>query len=208
LGRILDAARGGDVTTEQRRVFGLGGLTLLLTAGSLYLLWPVSTEPPRRDPAVSPPPARTEPAPPPPSAAPEPVREASLSQVPPQQLAEAPRTPDLPLDPRERLKALQPLRREVVAGLADLAGRVEACSLRDANIFLTLETLEGRVRVLEVRVMSAGAGTGAAGDAEPVARDDGAARCVRGALERTIISAPSARPGRQWEMPWGPGMVP
>ena len=117
-------------------------------------------------------------------------------------------TPALPPDPRARLKALEPLRREVFAGLADLAGRVEACGVRDANLHLTLETLEGRVRVMEVRVMPAGAGTGGTTDAEPVALEDHPARCVRGALERTIISAPSAKPGRQWEMAWSPGASP
>ena len=197
------------MTTEQRRVFGLGGLTLLLTAGSLYLLWPVSTEPPRRDPAEPPPAARTEPAPPPPTAAPEPVREALATPG----AAAAARGGAQDARPaagpaRAAQGARSPCAARSSPGSADLDGRVEACSLRDANLFLTLETLEGRVRVLEVRVMSAGAGTGAAGDAEPVARDDGAARCVRGALERTIISAPSARPGRQWEMAWGPGMMP
>jgi hypothetical protein len=195
------------VTTEQRRVLGLGGLTLLFTAGAVYLLWPASTEPPRRAPVAPPPAARTEPAPALATPAPDPVREAPPPQVPPPPAEEA-KAPALPMDPRERLKALEPLRREVFAGLADLDGRVEACRLRDARLFLTLETLDQRVRVLAVRVEPAGAGTEEASGAAPVALDEGAARCVRGALERTIISAPSAKPGRQWEMPWGPGAKP
>jgi hypothetical protein len=196
------------VTTEQRRIIGLGGLTLLLTTGALYVLWPEPTGPARPAPVEAPRAAPSEPPPVPVAPAPEPVREAQPPPPPPRPAAEAPRPSDLPTDPRERLKALEPLRREVFAGLADLDGRVEACRLRDASLYLTLETLDGRVRVLEVRVAPVGAGTGGPGEGEPAALDDGAARCVRGALERTIVSAPSARPGRRWEMAWWPGARP
>jgi len=192
------------VDDRQLRRLGLGGIAILVAAGALYFMWPESPEPrrPARFEASPASPAAPAPAGGPP--APEPVRAPTLQSP----RADEPRSPDLPADPRARLKALEPLRREVFAGLADLAGRVEACSLSDPNLFLTLETLDGRVRVLEVRVMPAGAGTGGITDAEPVPRDDHPARCVRGALERTIISAPSAKPGRQWEMAWSPGASP
>ncbi len=196
------------MTTGHWRQLGLGGVAILFTAGSLYVLWPEPTRPTRPAPVEAP---RAAPSEPPPVAAPpapEPVREARPLPPPPRPAVEAPRPPDLPLDPRERLEALEPLRREVFAGLKDLDGRIEACRLRDATLFLTLETLDQRVRVLEVRVEPAGAGTEEASGADPVALDENAARCVQGALERTIVSAPSARPGRQWEMAWGPGMSP
>lgn len=196
------------MTIEQWRQLGLGGITLLFLGGAIYVLWPASTEPPRRAPAVPPPAAFTEPAPLPPPPAPEPVRETLPPRVPPPPVAQAATAPDVPLDPRERLKSLEPLRREVFAGLADLDGRVEACRLRHANLFLTLETLDQRVRVVQVRVEQPATETEEASGSAPVALDDGAARCVRGALERTIISAPSARPGRQWEMAWWPGAKP
>jgi hypothetical protein len=185
---------------------GLGAIALLLVAGVYYTVRPGPPGPQVAAHVEAPPAAPSEPVPAAASPVEEPVREQVALPPPPR--AEEPGPPDLPTDPRERLRALEPLRREVFAGLADLAGRVEACGLRDASLSLALETLDGRVRVLEVRVMPVGAGTGGTADAEPAPQDDRAARCVRGALERTIISAPSARPGRQWEMAWGPGMAP
>jgi hypothetical protein len=196
------------LTTEPWRQLGLGGITVLLLAGTVYVLWPEPAPPSRPAPVEAGPLQRSEPAPVAALPAPEPVREAPPPQVLPRPPAEEVKPPALPLDPRERLKALEPLRREVYAGLADLDGRVEACRLRNANLLLTLETLDQRVRVVQVRVEQAGAGAEEASGATPVALDDSAARCVRGALERTIISAPSAKPGRQWEMAWGPGAKP
>jgi len=196
------------VTTEQWRQLGLGGVTVLLLGGAVYVLWPEPTPATRPAPVEARPPARPEPAPVALPPAPEPVREAPTPRPPPQPPAEAPQTPELPLDPRERLKALEPLGREVFAGLRDLDGRIEACQLRNASLRLTLETLEGQVRVLRVRVVPLGAETEGATGVAPLPLDEGAASCVRGALERTIVSAPSARPGRQWEMPWWPGARP
>jgi hypothetical protein len=200
------------VTTEQWRQLGLGGITVLFLGGAAYVLWPEPTPPKRPAPVEARPPARSEPAPVASLPAPEPIREAPTPQPqpppPPQPPAEATSTPELPMDPRERLKALEPLGREVFAGLRDLDGRVEACRLRDASLRLTLETLDGQVRVLRVRVVPLGAATEEATGVAPLPLDEGAASCVRGALERTILSAPSARPGRQWEMAWWPGANP
>ncbi len=198
------------MTTEPWRQLGLGGITVLLLAGTAYVLWPEPAPPNRPAPAEPSPRQRSEPAPVAALPAPEPLREAPTPQPPPQPqpLAEATSTPELPMDPRERLKALEPLGREVFAGLRDLDGRIEACRLRDASLRLTLETLDGQVRVLRVRVMPLGAATEEATGVAPLPIDEGAARCVRGALERTIISAPSAKPGRQWEMAWWPGASP
>ena len=196
------------MTTEPWRQLGLGGITVLLLAGTAYVLWP-EPAPPRRPAPVEPSPRQpSEPAPVAARLAPGPVRVDPSPQPPPQALAEEVKPPALPMDPRERLKALEPLRREVFAGLKDLDGRIGACRLRDASLRLILETLDGRVRVLEVRVVPAGAATEEATGAVASPIDEVAARCVVGALERTIISAPSARPGRQWEMAWGPGMSP
>jgi hypothetical protein len=194
------------VADQRLRHYGWAAITLLFAAGSFYVLQLEPAEPSRPAPVEH---RRTPPAGPVPAAGSpmvEPVREQVSLPAPPR--TEEPKPPDLPIDPRERLKALEPLRQEVFAGLADLAGRVEGCGLRDASLSLALETLDGRIRVLEVRVLPVGAGTGGTSDAEPVARDDHAARCVRGALERTTFTAPSAKPGRKWGMAWAPGMAP
>lgn len=194
------------MTTSGKFLAGLAGIALLFAASLLALR---ATDPgapalpaaATREAATDL--AATTPAPSP-APGPAQLRPAAEPAFAPAEAAASP----LPSDIRERQRALEPLRREVFAGLAELDGRVEACQLRDGALHLTLETLEGRVRVLQVRVTATGAGQLATEDQAPPPRDDAAARCVRGALELAVVSAPSARPGRRWEMSYWPGAGP
>jgi hypothetical protein len=107
-----------------------------------------------------------------------------------------------------RPKAFGPLRRAIQAGLEEAAEGVRACRLPEAAITLTLETLEGRIRVAAVAVQPAGAATAEATGVAPTPLDETGVRCVTSALEGRTFDAPGARPGRRWEMPWTPGAPP
>ncbi len=108
----------------------------------------------------------------------------------------------------ERAAALEPLRQEVFAGLASLEPRIDGCQLRDAELLLTLETMDGGVRVVEVQVAAAGPSTAEATGIAPTPLDDHAVRCVRRNLEQASFKAPSAVAGRRWELAWRPGSRP
>lgn len=114
----------------------------------------------------------------------------------------------LPASMEERVKALEPLRLEVTRGLAEHEGRIEACRLRGVELVVTLETLDRRVRVLDVAPRGADGGTDASGGVAPPQPDEEAVRCVRGALGRTVFAAPSAAPGRTWQMSYVAGSRP
>jgi hypothetical protein len=101
-----------------------------------------------------------------------------------------------------RLKAFGPLRRDTLAGLEELAEGVRACRLPDAAITLTLETLEGRVRVAAVALQPAGASAAETTGGTSAPLDENGVRCVTGALQGRTFEVQSAQPGRRWEMPW------
>jgi hypothetical protein len=120
----------------------------------------------------------------------------------------APEAPSAkPTSPEELLRQLAPLRNEVEAGLADLSPRVAHCGAFSDGLVLTLEALHGVVRIARVdagthpEAPDAEAGAGRAPDEDQV-------RCVRSALEGNSLAAPSAKPGRRWDMPWWPGLAP
>ncbi|HYG70435.1 MAG TPA: hypothetical protein VD838_22350, partial [Anaeromyxobacteraceae bacterium] len=99
-----------------------------------------------------------------------------------------------------------PLQRDVFRGLRELEGRIAHCPLDGAALFVTLESLEGTVRIAETRLEPV--------DGDPASEpagssvDEDAARCVRSAVEGVVFGAPNAKPGRRWEMPWAPGAAP
>lgn len=133
--------------------------------------------------------------------------EAAPVQAPPVVRVSAPGS-DLPSSMAERAKALEPLRLEVLAGLATLDHRIEGCQLRDADVLLTLETTDGGVRVADLQVAAAGAATAEATGIAPSPLDEHAVRCVRRALEQASFKASSAEAGRQWQLAWRPGSRP
>jgi hypothetical protein len=113
---------------------------------------------------------------------------------------------ELPRDPSARLRALEPLRREVFAGIAEHHWRVRHCGVTDATIYVTVESLDGAVRIVEARVEEAPS-TEPGADREAASADPAVEACVRSALVRNVIGAPSAKPGRRWEMPFVPGAI-
>jgi len=176
---------------------GLGAVALFDRALPATAPGPARAAPPS---VQAPPPRPLEPLPPLPSPA-----------APPAQPAPAPQPAKaevLPSEPAARVVALEPLRREVHAGLEMLATTVRACRLPDVDLMLTLETLPGRVRVSEVVIQPRGAAEAERTSAPLPALDIEAARCVRGALEGRVLEAPSSQPGRPWVMTWEPGATP
>jgi hypothetical protein len=84
-------------------------------------------------------------------------------------------------------------RREMKAGFAALQRRVARCGAEDAWFTLDVETVAGGVRVVEARVEFPGS-AGEAGIA-----------CARSILVGETIAAPSAPPGRRWQVSFAPG---
>lgn len=111
----------------------------------------------------------------------------------------------LPVDPDERRAALEPLRREVLAGLADLKGRIAHCGVPRATLHVALQALDGSVRIVDTRIeaLPPSGDPRATSGAEPA--DERIDHCLRSALAGNEIGAPSARPGRRWEMPFDTG---
>jgi hypothetical protein len=126
-----------------------------------------------------------------PPVTPEPVRAETWVPVPAAE-AVVSRTADGALTPathRERIS----FRQEMVRGVASLGTLVAGCSLGgDATLLLDLESVRGGVTVLDARVEP--------GSAIPASRVE----CARSVLRGHIIEAPSAEPGRRWQMPFTP----
>jgi hypothetical protein len=122
--------------------------------------------------------------------------------------AEAPRrTPKPEVMPPSRRHALVSFRREMMAGLAELEARVGRCapgsaaasdtgSRRAASYTLGLETVGGGIRIADVRLEA----RGSASDADVA--------CATAALRDRVIPAPSAEPGRSWQLRFSPGGSP
>ena len=80
-------------------------------------------------------------------------------------------------------------RRALNIGVAELQNTVKPCSLMDASLTLTLETVRGGIRVADARVARQGSAT------------DEAVACAVAAVRGYVIRADSAVPGRTWEVP-------
>ncbi len=118
--------------------------------------------------------------------------------------APAPSAATLPLDPNERRLALEPLRLEVLAGLAGLEGRIAHCAVPRATLHVVLQSLDGAVRIVDTRLEPLPpSGEPRAPGEEAV--DERTDHCLRSALAGNEIAARSARPGRRWEMPFDTG---
>ncbi len=146
------------MTTKSWLITGVAGIALLCGAGAVVVTW-------AEGPASALPKSAARPGAAYPSGQPlaAPGVSAAAGPASPSQLAPAPPEPAAPaaqLAPRdsleEKVRALEPLRQEVFAGLASLDPRVERCRLGDADLLLTLETANGSVRVVEVQVAAAG----------------------------------------------------
>jgi hypothetical protein len=98
--------------------------------------------------------------------------------------------------PPSRRHALISFRREVIAGLADLQARVARCApaagLSPTSFMLSVESVEGGVRIVEAQPEP----RGSASEAEVT--------CARAALRGHVIPAPSAEPGRRWQLRFSP----
>lgn len=103
-------------------------------------------------------------------------------------VAAAHRTPAAPTPARR--EALADFRRHFKAGVAVLQERVAGCSPAGATFDLSLESVEGGVRVVDAAVASRGEAT----DAE--------VSCARSALQGQVIPAEDVLPGKQWRVPF------
>lgn len=86
-------------------------------------------------------------------------------------------------------RTFRSFRRAMNIGVAELQNTVEPCSLMDASLTLTLETVRGGIRVADARVDHQGSAT------------DEAVACAVSALRGYVMRADSAEPGRTWEVP-------
>lgn len=97
--------------------------------------------------------------------------------------------------PPSRRHALASFRRELAAGMAVLQDRLARCAGAagpggaGAAVLVALETVHGGIRVLDARAQ----GPGSASDAE--------VSCARAAVAGQVLPAPSAEPGRRWQLP-------
>jgi hypothetical protein len=185
----------------------LAALVIVAGTGLLLFFAGRRPQPPVSSGAVTPT-VRTAPPPRAPVALPVPIDAVHAS--PREQTGAAPTArgagpAELPKDPSARLRALEPLRREVFSGLAEHHWRVRHCGVADATIYVTLESLDGGVRIVATRVEGTPSEPG--GDLDAARADPAVEDCVRSALVRNVVGAPSARPGRRWEMPFVPGAL-
>ena len=105
--------------------------------------------------------------------------------------------------PPSRRHALVTFRREIIAGLSELQARVAQCApaagqsrpaagLSQTSFMLSVESVEGGIRILEAQPES----PGTASEAEVA--------CARKLLRGHVIPASSAEPGRQWQLRFSP----
>jgi hypothetical protein len=92
-------------------------------------------------------------------------------------------------DATAREMVFKSFRRAMNVGVAEFQERVKPCSLVDASLTLTLETILGGVRVAQVKVDRRGSAT------------DEALACATSALQGHVIRVDSAQPGRTWQVP-------
>jgi hypothetical protein len=129
----------------------------------------------------------------------------STAAVPTPDPAERPASPPARANVADLKRALEPLREQVSAGLSGLAPRIEHCGVLPDGLLLTLETLDGAVRIAGTEPGPVAEAPGAETEAQILEGDEDAVRCIRGLVDGSVIAAPAARPGRRWEMPWWPG---
>jgi hypothetical protein len=176
--------------------------TALLFATALLV---TSPEPaPLREAAAPPALPATDPATDPASVAVAPAPR-STAAVPTPDPADRPPSPPARANVADLKRALEPLREQVSAGLSGLAPRIEHCGVLPGGLVITLETLDGAVRIAAAELGSVTEAPGAETEAQVLGRDEDAIRCIRGLIDGSVIAAPAARPGRRWEMPWWPG---
>jgi hypothetical protein len=106
------------------------------------------------------------------------------------------------LMPPPRRHALISFRRQIIAGLAELQARVAQCTppgqsrpaagLSQTSFMLSVESVEGGVRIVDAQPES----PGTASEAEVA--------CARKALRGHVIPASSAEPGRRWQLRFSP----
>ena len=118
--------------------------------------------------------------------------EAGTAAPPPTRRSVPGRIPETAV-PREKHQAAISFRQQMIAGIASLKGAVAPCGLADRPLMLSLESVEGGVRVVDVRP-----------DRRAPA-DESAEACARSLLVGRLISAPSVEAGRRWQMPLAVG---
>ncbi|MFO0581980.1 MAG: hypothetical protein U0229_06895 [Anaeromyxobacter sp.] len=183
----------------------LAGLAaiVLLAAGGVGLV--LSLEGPVKGPAAAPPP--------PEAAAPVPapivLSKGTAPAPPPREAPPRPREPGegtaketLPVDLAERAVALQAWTAEINGALHAYADRVRPCRLLHTEVLLTFESLDRRVRVVDVKATTHDPKEFPPAFPIPPPEDPGAVDCARRQLLDVILSVPSAREGRRWETIW------
>jgi hypothetical protein len=136
-----------------------------------------------------------------------PPRPASPAPAPTTAPTDSPERTSPAVEVRRRAQDFASMRREVVTGLRNLDPRVLACGLSSRRMMVTLESQDGHVRVLHATVPQPDTGDLPEGAGLPPARP-GAMECAVRAVEGAVLDAPSAKPGRQWEMEYAPGELP
>lgn len=93
------------------------------------------------------------------------------------------------LPPQQHLARIS-FRGEMLKGFASLQEQVARCSASDASFTLDVETVEGGVRIVDAKLESQGQAS------------EAGVTCARSALRGRVITAPSAEPGKHWQMPF------
>ncbi|MFY3743623.1 dihydrolipoamide succinyltransferase [Anaeromyxobacter sp. Red801] len=171
---------------------------LVAFAAGLALLGVFADRDPRglaAGPAVAPPTVAAVPEPSAPGVAPAPAPAPAPPAPAPGTAALRPggvdRSPQRAM-PAQRRHALASFRRELAGGMAALRQRAQRCAPpggAGASVLVALETVEGGIRVLDARAQAPGSAT----EAE--------VSCARAALAGQVLPAPSAEPGRRWQLP-------
>ena len=84
--------------------------------------------------------------------------------------------------------------------------RIRHCDLGGATPFVTFESLDGSVRIANVRLEGA-ATAGSGPDAARLPVPERGLECVRAALLGNVIGSAGARPGRSFELAFEPGAL-
>jgi hypothetical protein len=207
-------------TMRPALLVALLGIATLFAGSLAFIAWstggaPLTIAPPRvQDGARAAGAAAAAPLPPWTPAAPGPITEPAPVGAAPAVDTPPPRRPRPPgtlsrvqqAAPRAERRSLASFRLELKAGMAELQKRIAHCAGEAdrglggiapggdaglASFVLDVETVQGGLRIVEARREAGGS--------------DAAVDCAQTTLRGHVIPAPSAAPGRRWQMPFALG---